>query len=94
MGNAEWGIFPIPHSEFISMRVTQLLPSVHSGDAVGDSAYEIHQAFQERGIESYILGVHIDEHLKERAIDFSKFSLSRSFPGILENKGRPHTGCI
>ena len=70
-----WSVLSIAYSPFpfILMRVTQLLPSVHSGDAVGDSAYEIHQAFQERGIESYILGVHIDEHLKDRAIDFSKF---------------------
>jgi glycosyltransferase involved in cell wall biosynthesis len=56
------------------MKVTQLLPSVHSGDAVGDSAYEIHKAFQERGVESYLIGVNIDEHLKDRAVDFKKFS--------------------
>jgi glycosyltransferase involved in cell wall biosynthesis len=56
------------------MRITQLLPSVHSGDAVGDSAYEIHIALQEKGIESYILGVNIDEHLKDRAINFNQFS--------------------
>ncbi|MCP4397208.1 MAG: glycosyltransferase family 4 protein [bacterium] len=56
------------------MRVTQLLPSVHSGDAVGDSAYEIHRALQARGIESYILGVNIDEHLKDRTIPFDQFA--------------------
>ncbi|GAK61670.1 putative glycosyltransferase [Candidatus Vecturithrix granuli] len=56
------------------MRITQLLPSVHSGDAVGDSAYEIHQALQARGIDSVILGVHIDDHLKDRAIDFRHFA--------------------
>ena len=56
------------------MKITQLLPSVHSGDAVGDSAYEIHKAFQERGIESVIIGVNIDDHLRDRAVDFRKFS--------------------
>ena len=56
------------------MKITQLLPSVHSGDAVGDSAYEIHRALQTRGIESHILGVNIDEHLKDRAAPFEKFS--------------------
>ena len=56
------------------MRVTQLLPSVHSGDAVGDSAYEIHRALQAKGIESHILGVHIDAHLNDRAVDFSRFA--------------------
>lgn len=56
------------------MRVTQLLPSVHSGDAVGDSAYEIHRALQAKGIESHILGVHIDDHLNDRAVDFSRFA--------------------
>ncbi len=56
------------------MKVTQLLPSVHSGDAVGDSAYEVHKAFQERGIESAIIGVNIDDNLRDRAVDFSKFS--------------------
>lgn len=56
------------------MRVTQLLPSVHSGDAVGDSAYETHRALQAKGIESHILGVHIDAHLQDRAVDFSRFA--------------------
>lgn len=56
------------------MRITQLLPSVHSGDAVGDSAFEIHQALQAQGIESHILGVNIDEHLKARSIDFRHFA--------------------
>ena len=56
------------------MRVTQLLPSVHSGDAVGDSAFEIHHALQKHGIESSILGVNIDKHLKGEAIDFNQFS--------------------
>src|SRR5512137_95709 len=56
------------------MRITQLLPSLHSGDAVGDSAYEIHKAFLARGIESVILGVNIDDHLKDRAVDFKQFA--------------------
>jgi glycosyltransferase involved in cell wall biosynthesis len=56
------------------MRITQLLPSVHSGDAVGDSAFEIHQALQAQGIESYLLGVNIDDHLKDQAIDFGHFA--------------------
>ena len=56
------------------MRITQLLPSVHSGDAVGDSAFEIHQALREHGIESYLLGVNIDDHLKDRAFDFRHFA--------------------
>ena len=56
------------------MRVTQLLPSVHSGDAVGDSAYEIHQALRAKGIDSHILGVHIDPHLQDRALAFSEFA--------------------
>lgn len=56
------------------MKVTQLLPSVHSGDAVGDSAYEIHQALLARGITSTILGVNIDAHLKDRAVEFSQFA--------------------
>ncbi len=56
------------------MRVTQLLPSVHSGDAVGDSAFEIHKSLQERGIESLMLGVNIDDHLKDRVVEFDNFS--------------------
>lgn len=56
------------------MKITQLLPSVHAGDAVGDSAYEIHKALRARGVESHILGVHIDANLKARAIDFKHFA--------------------
>jgi glycosyltransferase involved in cell wall biosynthesis len=55
------------------MRVTQLLPSVHAGDAVGDSAYAIHQALEARGIDSVILGMHIDENARNRALDFRHF---------------------
>ncbi len=56
------------------MKVTQLLPSVHSGDAVGDSAFEIHHALMERGIESHIIGVNIDDDLTGSVIPFEKFS--------------------
>jgi glycosyltransferase involved in cell wall biosynthesis len=56
------------------MKVTQLLPSVHIGDAVGESAYAIHQALQARGIESVILGIHIDENARDRALDFKHFA--------------------
>lgn len=55
------------------MKITQLLPSVHVGDAVGDSAYAMHQAFQERGIDSVILGIHIDDNARDRAVDFAQF---------------------
>jgi len=56
------------------MKVTQLLPSVHAGDAVGDSAYAIHQALQAHGVDSAILGVHIDDNARDRAIDFKHFA--------------------
>ncbi|MBD3309180.1 glycosyltransferase [candidate division KSB3 bacterium] len=55
------------------MRVTQLLPSLHAGDAVGDSAFEIHHALQQNGIESVVLGVNIDDNLTDRAVPFDKF---------------------
>ena len=55
------------------MKITQLLPSVHVGDAVGDSAYMIHTALQERGFESTILGVNIDDNARDRALDFRHF---------------------
>jgi glycosyltransferase involved in cell wall biosynthesis len=53
--------------------IIQLLPSVHSGDAVGDSAFEISKALSETGIENYILGIHIDDHLRDKVVDFKEF---------------------
>jgi len=63
------------------MIVTQLLPSVHSGDAVGDSAFEISKALSEAGIENYLLGLHIDAHLTDKVINFKEF----------KNYDTPHT---
>ncbi|HWP47488.1 MAG TPA: glycosyltransferase [Candidatus Limnocylindrales bacterium] len=53
--------------------IIQLLPSVHSGDAVGDSAFEISKALSEIGIENHILGIHIDDPLRDKVIDFKEF---------------------
>lgn len=53
--------------------ITQLLPSVHAGDAVGDSAFEISKALSEAGIENSILGIHIDDHLTNKVIAFKEF---------------------
>ncbi len=56
------------------MRITQLLPSVHSGDAVGDSAFEIHHTLQAQGLDSTILGINIDADLTDQVVAFDRFA--------------------
>jgi L-malate glycosyltransferase len=50
------------------MIVEQFLPSFHYGDAVGNSALGFHRFLIEKGIESRIVAVAIDECLRDRAV--------------------------
>lgn len=54
------------------MQIHQLVPALHDGDAIGDSARAMRDYLRARGFSSDILAYTIDESLASEAIDFSK----------------------
>lgn len=55
------------------MIVEQFLPAFHYGDATGNSALCLHEYLSEQGIESRIIGLTIDENLRDKAIFFDDY---------------------
>jgi glycosyltransferase involved in cell wall biosynthesis len=65
------------------MIVEQFLPAFHYGDAIGNSAMSFHRFLVERGIESRIIALTIDECLRDRAIFFKDYK-DNPTPGSLK----------
>lgn len=56
------------------MRVDQLVPAFHQGDAIGDTAFHIKQFLRCRGFQSEIYCLDRDEGLEKHSTLFSEFS--------------------
>ncbi|MCP5103109.1 MAG: glycosyltransferase [bacterium] len=55
------------------MIVEQFLPAFHYGDAVGNSTLSLHRFLEEKGIESRIISLTIDECMKDKAVFFKDY---------------------
>jgi len=55
------------------MIVEQFLPAFHYGDAVGNSTLSLHRFLEEKGIESRIVSLTIDECMKDKATFFKDY---------------------
>ena len=53
------------------MQIHQLVPALHDGDAIGDSAREMRDYIRSKGIASDIYAYTIDEAISSEAIDFN-----------------------
>jgi glycosyltransferase involved in cell wall biosynthesis len=56
------------------MRIDQLVPAFHRGDAIGDEAFELRQFFRSQGFESEIYCLTRDRGLESEARFFDDFS--------------------
>jgi len=56
------------------LRVDQLVPAFHQGDAIGDTAFHIKQFLRRRGFQSEIYCLDRDEGLEKNSTLFSEFS--------------------
>jgi len=65
------------------MIVEQFLPSLHYGDAVGNSALALHRFLLSRGIESRIIAIHCDVGVKDQTVLFSDYHLDSASVKIL-----------
>ena len=57
------------------MKISQLVPAMHYGDAIGDSARRMKLVFLQHGYEAEIYSLTIDEVLKEEIKSFEQFHL-------------------
>ena len=55
------------------MIIEQFLPAFHYGDAIGNSALSLHRFLTEKGIESRIVSLTIDENMKDKAVFFKNY---------------------
>ena len=55
------------------MIIEQFLPAFHYGDAIGNSTLSFHRFLLEKGIESRIIAMTIDECLKDKAVFFKDY---------------------
>jgi len=55
------------------MKINQLVPAMHYGDAIGDSARRMKLAFLKQGYEAEIYSLTIDEILKDEIKPFEQF---------------------
>ncbi|MCX6558589.1 MAG: glycosyltransferase, partial [Candidatus Aminicenantes bacterium] len=65
------------------MTVEQFLPSLHEGDAVGNSALALHRFLLARGIESRIVAINCDIGVRDQAVLFSDYRLDPASLKIL-----------
>jgi L-malate glycosyltransferase len=65
------------------MTVEQFLPSLHYGDAVGNSALALHRFLLARGVESRIVAMNSDASVKDQATLFSDYRLDANAIKIL-----------
>lgn len=56
------------------MRIDQLVPAFHRGDAIGDTAFHIKNFLLKKGFQSEIYCLSRDEELKETSVLFDDFS--------------------
>jgi glycosyltransferase involved in cell wall biosynthesis len=57
------------------MTVEQFLPSLHDGDAVGNSTLALHRFLLSRGVKSRVIAMNSDASVKDQAILFSDYRL-------------------
>ena len=57
------------------MTVEQFLPSLHYGDAVGNSALALHHFLLSRGVGSRVIAINSDASVKDQAVMFSEYKL-------------------
>lgn len=55
------------------MIIEQFLPAFHYGDAIGNSALSLHRFLSEKGIESRIVSLTMDENMKDKAVFFKNY---------------------
>jgi glycosyltransferase involved in cell wall biosynthesis len=55
------------------MIIEQFLPAFHYGDAIGNSAFGLHRFLLEKGVDSRIIAMTIDEPLKDQAVFFEEY---------------------
>lgn len=55
------------------MKIDQLVPAFHRGDAIGDEAFFLRQFFRSQGYSSEIYRLTCDEELKKESHDFTSF---------------------
>ena len=55
------------------MKIHQLVPALHEGDAIGDSAREIRDFLRLKGYDSRIFAYHMDESLSAEAENFALY---------------------
>ncbi len=55
------------------MIIEQFLPAFHYGDAIGNSTLGFHRFLLEKGVESRIIAITIDECLKDKAVFFKDY---------------------
>jgi L-malate glycosyltransferase len=65
------------------MTVEQFLPSLHYGDAVGNSALALHRFLLSRGVGSRIIALNCDASVKDQATLFSDYRLDADAVKIL-----------
>jgi len=61
------------------MRVDQLVPAYHRGDAIGDEATHLRRFFRSQGFESDIFRLSCDRELEKESQDFAHFPEPSSF---------------
>lgn len=65
------------------MVIEQFLPTLHYGDAIGNSTLRIHHYLKGKGIDSRIVAQHIDPRLQEEAVLFSEYRETKGAIKIL-----------
>jgi glycosyltransferase involved in cell wall biosynthesis len=55
------------------MRIDQLVPAFHRGDAIGDTAFHMRDLFRRSGFQAHIYCLDRDEELAEEAVFFKDF---------------------
>lgn len=56
--------------------IEQFLPAFHDGDAVGNSTLRLHRYLLDRGVESRIVAMTIDDSLRDTAVDFADYTVN------------------
>lgn len=65
------------------MTVEQFLPSLHYGDAIGNSALALHRFLLSRGVGSRVIAMNSDASVKDQAVMFSDYRLDPAALKIL-----------
>jgi len=60
------------------MRIDQLVPAYHRGDAIGDEAAHLRQFFRSQGFDSEIYRLSCDRGLEQESADFAAFPESKA----------------